>query len=742
MARLQMQPRKTGLWSCCAARTEPTDPPPATPSSHATPLLSSTLAVTDTEAASQQLLAEASQPAAVRGATLLNSARVQPVQPPLAATAPKARAGKLKRPRGAGRPQPRDLPVRREDLYDFHVSPEKKTFCPPEAIGASEPEHVCINAFGPDGNPRCTALDYRNDENVGPYYQQCLDPGSNSCDYGFRCDFHWHRPVKVRCEHLTIKDSTSIRCRNAASNETPHGALCMEHAEAGCSARKAGPSLHSPKSEECAEFEPLPTGDVQTQSQGPIQRLTKTASHKKAACTKRIRTDQYSRESAAHNHQRPSAEKRVSSKKESPLSVHRLGKDSSQPGASGTDSNIETNSDENAAEAKDVGVVDQVKCSRPFGKQGEQEDMDSVCEFLHASKRSGSCQTKLGITIQQRCEQSCVLLQSENVSLLAVLNDLEDFGNILLEVQVDATEEDRCAFKSDVYAYIFRIFAVYLKTLYFWLGEEFGKVTESPDATRVLFELTTEILHFKCIVASWKISLPQRYHGDRMIADVDSDFIRPLRHMNEIFRRRLDQYEHAEKGRKRHLQLESKRKADMDEELRRAELVAVSKARWARWQGLHISRMQCELDPSRRKKLVIRKLEDLEEKDANGFKFERLLVFKSRVTPPWHRTSTMHEDRVWTEAEDIALLEGLQCFAGMLAHTFIESRWSKLTDNEGQHVFEKIFQSYCRPGGVLRDFNVASIVARAAWVRLTFMKLHQEKGWEIPLWVNRIPSVP
>ena len=63
----------------------------------------------------------------------------------------------------------------------------------------------------------------------------------------------------------------------------------------------------------------------------------------------------------------------------------------------------------------------------------------------------------------------------------------------------------------------------------------------------------------------------------------------------------------------------------------------------------------------------------------------------------------------------------------------------------GPRVFEKLFHAHCRPGGMLRDFTVPDITAKAAWVRSAYLKFHQaqqNKDWEVPDWVKQIPILP
>jgi len=42
----------------------------------------------------------------------------------------------------------------------------------------------------------------------------------------------------------------------------------------------------------------------------------------------------------------------------------------------------------------------------------------------------------------------------------------------------------------------------------------------------------------------------------------------------------------------------------------------------------------------------------------------------------------------------------------------------------------------------LRDFTAADIVTKVSWIRSSWLKLQQEKGWETPEWVQNLPEFP
>ena len=308
-------------------------------------------------------------------------------------------------------------------------------------------------------------------------------------------------------------------------------------------------------------------------------------------------------------------------------------------------------------------------------EDSEQPDRPGACteevfQFLDTEERPGKCQTKFGTTIKRASQRFRKLVQSEDLSIDAVIEDFSDIRSVLKRVHVEVSEDDRLAFKSDAYGYIFRALTAYLEALYSWLGEKCESVNESLEALHILSPLTHEILALKDTIAEWDVSVPQRYKGDRIIMDVDSSLIVPLRRLDKSFRIQLYQLEAAEQRRQQRAELERRREEEADEERKIAEATKASRERWRRWQILHISRMQCEPDPKRRRKLAITKLGDIEEKDANGVKFERVPLFKARSTPPLHWASSMSEERVWTDDEETALLEGLQSFAGKFTHAF------------------------------------------------------------------------
>ncbi|KAI4639557.1 uncharacterized protein J4E78_010884 [Alternaria triticimaculans] len=364
--------------------------------------------------------------------------------------------------------------------------------------------------------------------------------------------------------------------------------------------------------------------------------------------------------------------------------------------------------------------------TRPVGRPGS---LDAVFEFLNLEVRPGKCRTKLATTIRRACKTYRAHIQEGDLSMETVVDEADDLRGALGQISIDVEKKDQRAFKRDAYRHVFRALTLYLEALYAWLQDNSGDVTESLEAMKILSPLINQMLAFKDKIAEWNVSVPQRSKGDRIIKDVDIGLIAHLRQVSKAYRGHLSRLKAREEHRKIQEDFERKMQEREEEESRKAELEEARTQRWKRWQALHIVRLTCEPDARRRSKLAITRLEDLEERDANGVVFERLPVFTPRSAPPHRQASALSNKPEWTEQEETALLEGLRHLAG-------------------PQVFEKIFTTYCRPdsshplSGHLRDRSVAEIVTKAAQFRLDFQKLYQDNGWEIEEWITKIPVLP
>jgi hypothetical protein len=67
---------------------------------------------------------------------------------------------------------------------------------------------------------------------------------------------------------------------------------------------------------------------------------------------------------------------------------------------------------------------------------------------------------------------------------------------------------------------------------------------------------------------------------------------------------------------------------------------------------------------------------------------------------------------------------------------------NSLRSVSGPSVFEEIFQEYCRPGGLLEDFNVTEITAQAAAFRSRLIDQCRADGLKVKEWIKQIPVLP
>ncbi|KZM24173.1 uncharacterized protein EKO05_0010839 [Ascochyta rabiei] len=347
--------------------------------------------------------------------------------------------------------------------------------------------------------------------------------------------------------------------------------------------------------------------------------------------------------------------------------------------------------------------------------------LEEVFQYTESEKRPDTYLTKLGKKIHRTCEVSLVALgqSGEGSSLDHAAKCLDDITDLLRSIDTTVREERRVSFKVDAFAHLFRDLALVFKATYVKLQEIEGDITKSLGAMQILCSYVYEMLRLKDGIDSWKVSVPQRERGDRLIKNVASHLITPLRAVDQEFRFWLLQLEGAERRRQAHLHLQQKHEELELELVRKEEELSARKERRKRWQNLHIVRMQCEPDPARRRKLRFFEPVEVVETDANGVEFERVPFFGERSMPPPHWVAAP-SSRDWTEEQEKVLLDALQSTA----------------------VLEDIFKTHCRPGGALRAFSVSDFTVKLDWIRSGWSRLSQQHGWEIPEWVKNIPVLP
>jgi hypothetical protein len=576
-----------------------------------------------------------------------------------------------------------------------------------------------------NGRARCTMLSYSNDARKGIGYHQCARAETERTKHGSRCSRHLHKPGLTRCEHMTKQDTDLLQCHSPALAGMTR---CSKHAATKAhvdrssrntqqqdnqqsdpvsEADDTSPSTSKRKSEDVHEDEDRP-GKVLKGTGYTLERHTKKTALSDTTTTKRVRSrgtalitipvrkskNQRSAKEHVISEKSPAdQEEHVAPSIEVDIPVPAASSKSTRSNAPTTHASKSTTNrprptkqspiESVSTSSKPAVSASEARETEDGGADGEKDSEDDEAEaketstqtarmpgtfeqvfaFLDLDERSGTCQTEIGVSIKCVCDDSCAEFDND-LSIEDVTETVNDVCEVLKKT-CGVEEDDRPAFKCDAYAYIFRSLTRYLDALHRWLLGRSDDLTCSPEALKLLSPLVNDILAFKDTIASWKVSIPQRYQGDRIIKDVDVKLVAPLRAVASSFRRKLSQLESKEQSREKLAELDRQADEQEVEAIGREEALAARKERWKVWQELHIKRMQCEPDPRARRKLVITKLDDPEETDANGIPFERLPVFKSRVTLSTRPASSKSTEVVWTDAQITALIDGLKSFAGM-----------------------------------------------------------------------------
>lgn len=727
----------------------------------------------DAEAATQQLLAESSasairpaSPAVVIGANILNAARFHPPRTNSAIRPSKPGLGKLKRPNTAYREHLSQTRAPRRDIYEIVPSPDKNASSPFAAaslgqIASSDAVHdTPTTPTKTDGRRQCAALCYRNDKKDGPRHVQCRKPGTVTVDGELRCTIHAKRAPTVRCGYTATEESPDAQCPKPASLLTIEGARCAEHAEPPRSTHATNPSLQEQMSDMQAVGQEDEVQMINSSPQ-PLPRKRKRVATTATTDDTMIQDDDNHVESSqvmarqntvgVANVKKP-MQKRRSSGKSTASQRTNLGRET-RSGAKASrggrrsleeerdlceqDTTYQPLDEDDSETGNPSHTAAHIPGSRQPISTEESDEIRRVFQFVDSGSSSGTCDTKVGRAIHKTCDEAFALFSSEDPSLESIVPALEAICARLGNVGASVRKKRQYDFKVDAYTHLFHALGSCLQALYSWFSEQDAKGKESMIALRNLSTFTDEILAFKRTIVSWKVSSS----GDGVIMDVNRNFIVPLRGVSKLFRKTLALVKIEERCQQEHAELRRQMQENADKEKIRLEENVATRAKWLQWQKLHVSRMQCEPDPFRRKKLAITKMADMVEEDANGMPFERLPVFRPRDLPYSHVDPALSGHKAWVEAEEVALLDGLQEFAGK-PHLLYDSGSLAFSSHfsAGPLVFERIFKTLCRPGGILRDHSVASIVAKAAWMRSACLKLHQEKGWPAPAWVEQIQT--
>jgi hypothetical protein len=394
----------------------------------------------------------------------------------------------------------------------------------------------------------------------------------------------------------------------------------------------------------------------------------------------------------------------------------------------------EDQNEEAGVEGASLAVAD------PANNNSSLSTLDKVFQFTDSEERDGECATKWGRLLRRRCARARVVLSrsgDDGPSLDDIVQLKDDLVGLLASTNGKIREERRLYFKRDAFAYLFRELTLVLEAMHDKLQEMEGDITASSSALAIVYHFLNKMLVFKDTMDSWKVKVPQRSQGDRLIRDVESGLVVPLRDIAKEFRILLHQHKRAEQGRQAMLEAQRQQAAREQELIRQEEEVRSGRERRKRWQDLHIVRMQCEPDLARRRRLRFVEPLHTQEIDANGRPFERVPFLGERSAPPSTWIAAV-SDREWTSEQEAALLNDLQSSIRKFRK---QQSGFHHTDNICS-ALERIFTRHCRPRGALRDFSVPDFAAKMAWVRSGWTQLSQQRGWEIPEWVTKIPTLP
>lgn len=364
-------------------------------------------------------------------------------------------------------------------------------------------------------------------------------------------------------------------------------------------------------------------------------------------------------------------------------------------------------------------------------------DMEVVFKFLEYAEHRGDCQTEDALAVKNACQIAIDVLEDDDSTLDEVSTTTKHIQKSLRKYGASSTEDQRKSLKIDAYAYLFRQVVRYLEALYFWLSERYRVLESSLDAMRIITPLVDAIVTTKDRIAEWRVPIPTRYKGARLIKDVDSDLVVPLRRISEPYRTALRQLKEGIQKRRAQEELAQKHRKRTETEDAKREMEEVRKRKLCAWIDLHVCRLRMEPSVPRRMAMSMKKeyfdkkvaqwadeeAAEPEERDSNGKPFLRVGVFKKRDKPP-ASSYPVDAEKEWTDEQTEALVEGLQEFAG-------------------PYVFPRIFEEYCGVGRPLRKFGVPEITAKAIDMKVRWLRSYQENGWEeVPKWIRNIPRLP
>lgn len=323
------------------------------------------------------------------------------------------------------------------------------------------------------------------------------------------------------------------------------------------------------------------------------------------------------------------------------------------------------------AEAESTGQEEDVEMDDEAVSEQENDDtsadgvrlpaLDAVFKFADGEEGAGKCSIGLAKTIRRTCDRAYDILSGEDCSIDGVGACRDSLIRRLASARTDIQGDNRFEFKHDAFAYLFRALAMVFNAMYDRLQHAEHQVCASLKAMSILHSFVCEILRFKDAMDVWKVKVQGHAKGDRLIRNVETHLVVPLRVVEKDFKKQLGVLQQAEQERQSQIKMQRHQENQEREMLKNEEVLRTGRDRRKRWQDLHIARMQFEPDLYRRRSLRFVEPPHVLETDANGNTFERVPFFGERSAPP--PSSTLSRSRQWSQEQETVLLDALQSSA-------------------------------------------------------------------------------
>jgi hypothetical protein len=335
---------------------------------------------------------------------------------------------------------------------------------------------------------------------------------------------------------------------------------------------------------------------------------------------------------------------------------------------------VSVNGSETGEQAVDESEEEEEDSQGELLELDKQNPLETIYRFIDSCDHDGSCESQLGNRIRDMCLTGSETVADPETRWPDIEEMCSDLAICLSTVRLLKSRKEKATFHEDASTYVFHSLARFLEAVYNWAQQSYGDPLASVPALDVVVPLMQKYLWFADSIRKWAGKAAQLADYERNIKNVDRGFLIPLRKAEAQHRSALEHLKRMDAARQRR----EEAKAEEEAEARRAAAVKRLKERIKLWSHLHACRLECEtrFDIRRRRHLACHPLEDMEERDANGVRFERENIFRERVTPFIHRP-TSSQGREWTSPQNLALLDGLEKYAGMSMSTILGKQFVK-----------------------------------------------------------------